>query len=75
MKSSRISSMGFSKIQEEFRQNIWRRSRSEGMLAHVDVSFTMFERFCKDSYKKNSTAVVIKLKQDIQKSISRRNRQ
>ncbi len=60
--------MSFSKIQEEFRQNIWRRSRSEGMLAHVDVSFTMFERFCQDSYKKRSSGVIAKLKLDIQKA-------
>lgn len=60
--------MGFSKIQEEFRQNIWRRSRSEGMLAHVDVSFTMFERFCQDSYKKRSSRVIAKIKLDIQKA-------
>lgn len=60
--------MGFSKIQEQFRQNIWRRSRSEGMLAHVDVSFTMFERFCQESYKKRSLGVIAKLKLDIQKA-------
>jgi len=60
--------MGFSKIQEEFRQKIWRHSRSEGMLNHVDVSFTMFERFCQDSYKKSSTRVITKLKLDILKA-------
>jgi len=60
--------MGLSKIQKEFRQKIWRRSESEGMLSHVDVSFTMFERFCQDSYKKNSTKVITKLKSDILKA-------
>jgi len=60
--------MGFSKIQEEFRQNVWRRSRSEAMQSHVDVTFTMFERFCQDSYKKNSSRVITKLKLDILKA-------
>jgi len=60
--------MGFSKIQEEFRQKVWRQSRSEGMLSHLDVSFTMFERFCQDSYKKSSTRVITKLKSDILKA-------
>ena len=60
--------MGLSKIQKEFRQKIWRRSESEGMLSHVDVSFTMFERFCQDSYKKNSSRVITKLKLDILKA-------
>ncbi len=68
MKSSRIFPMGFSKIQEEFRQNVWRRSRSEAMQSHVDVTFTMFERFCQDSYKKNSSRVITKLKSDILKA-------
>jgi len=60
--------MGFSKIQEEFRQKVWRQSRSEGMLSHVDVTFTMFERFCQDSYKKSSSRVITKLKSDILKA-------
>jgi len=60
--------MGLSKIQEDFKQKIWRRSSSEGMLNHLNVSFTMFERFCQDSYKKNSTRVITKLKSDILKA-------
>jgi len=68
MKSRRISSVSFSKIQEEFKQKVWRRSRSEGMQSHIDVSFTMFERFCQDSYKKNSSRVITKLKLDILKA-------
>ena len=68
MKSSRIFRMGFSKIQEEFKQKVYRKSRSEGMLSHIDVTFTMFERFCQDSYKKSSTRVITKLKSDIEKA-------
>ena len=60
--------MGFSKIQEEFRQKIYRQSRSENMLGHVDTSFKMLERFCQHSYEKNSTSVIKKLKADLQKA-------
>ncbi|MCZ6584022.1 MAG: hypothetical protein O6746_03840, partial [Thaumarchaeota archaeon] len=60
--------MSFSKIQEDFRQKVWRQSRSQGMLNNVDVTFTMFERFCQDSYKKSSSRVVTKLKSDILKA-------
>ncbi len=68
MNSDRILSVSFSKIQEDFRQKVWRQSRSEGMLNNVDVTFTMFERFCQDSYKKSSSRVVTKLKSDILKA-------
>jgi len=68
MNSDRILSVSFSKIQEDFRQKVWRQSRSEGMLHNVDVIFTMFERFCQDSYKKSSARVITKLKSDILKA-------
>ncbi len=68
MNSDRILSVSFSKIQEDFRQKVWRQSRSEGMLNNVDVTFTMFERFCQDSYKKSSSRVITKLKSDILKA-------
>jgi len=68
MNSDRILSVSFSKIQEDFRQKVWRQSRSEGMLHNVDVTFTMFERFCQDSYKKSSSRVITKLKSDILKA-------
>jgi len=60
--------VSFSKIQEDFRQKVWRQSRSEGMLNNVDVIFAMFERFCQDSYKKSSSRVITKLKSDILKA-------
>ena len=60
--------MDFSKIQEEFRQKIYRQSRSENMLGHVDTSFKMLEWFCQDSYKKDSTSVIKRLKADLLKA-------
>jgi len=68
MNSDRILFVSFSKIQEDFRQKVWRQSRSEGMLNNVDVIFAMFERFCQDSYKKSSSRVITKLKSDILKA-------
>ena len=69
MNSDRILCVIFSKIQEDFRQKVWRQSRSEGMQHNVDVTFTMFERFCQDSYKKSSSRVITKLKSDILKAL------
>jgi len=60
--------MGFSKIQEDFISKTYRRTRSENMLGHVHNSLKMLERFCQDSYKKDSTSVIKKLKADLQKA-------
>ncbi len=60
--------MVFSKIQEDFIQKTYRRTRSENMLGHVHNSLKMLDRFCQDSYKKDSTSVIKKLKADLQKA-------
>jgi len=52
-------------IKEEFRQKIWRQSKSESMVNYVNIALVMFERFCEDSYKKNSTDVIEELKKDL----------